>query len=394
MQESASFSHATNLSDEQAAALEKELEQQPDDVESRIQLLKKYHLGSDAQRTLRLKHILWIIEYQPQHAIAGTAYTGFLRADEHFQQGKALWLRQLETHKDNVAILSHAARFFVMHEEKLAERCLLKAVELEPANADLKSQLAHFYSLWGGKAAQILTEQNQETGDFAQKEVHFHHLSRMPVVAFEAGKFDKAKDAAEELLKLAEGHRDSSHYINAINGAHTILGRVALQAGDAAGAIAHLKQSAHANLSASCGQPPELNLDLARDLLNAGEQESVLAYLDQHEQQCGYGNEAAFELRYESEHGKLDRDNQEAFKAFLEAFFARQLNALKVLDSATRRQHLESLLEVQRHSFDLLSEEIETEKGMSHVNHERIALLEHQLELCKTHLQQLESLAT
>src|SRR6185437_9186247 len=78
-------------------------------------------------------------------------------------------------------------------------------------------------------------------------------------------------------------------------------------------------------------------LDLAKELLAAGQNDSVLAYLDEMELLCGPCNQWAFELRYEAEHGQSRRDaNRDEYDS---AFLDRQFKVLSS-NEAIRRKHL------------------------------------------------------
>ncbi len=89
----------------------------------------------------------------------------------------------------------------------------------------------------------------------------------------------EAESLARELVALAEAHVDTWNYGNAIHHGHRVLGHVALERGDAAGAGRELVSSANTPGS------PQLNsfgpnMSLAKALLERGEREPVLQYFE------------------------------------------------------------------------------------------------------------------
>lgn len=93
-----------------------------------------------------------------------------------------------------------------------------------------------------------------------------------------AGQFTKAVAYGLEFLSLAESHRDSWAYGNALHEGHQLLGLLALSDGDTARATKELL------LSAVTPGSPQLRtfgprMDLAKKLLEAGRKDEVLEYL-------------------------------------------------------------------------------------------------------------------
>lgn len=92
-----------------------------------------------------------------------------------------------------------------------------------------------------------------------------------------AGATAAARRLGEELLRVATDDPDYWDYGNAVFKAHTVLGRVALREGDVARAKHHLLQAGRSPGS------PQLdsfgpNMTLAKELLEAGERDSVLEF--------------------------------------------------------------------------------------------------------------------
>lgn len=108
----------------------------------------------------------------------------------------------------------------------------------------------------------------------------FHQLSKLLRTELDAENHDRAQALAQEYLTLAETRTDDWNYGNAIHHAHTALGRIALRQNDVATAKMHLLAA-----GATPGSPQLRSFgptfSLAAPLLQRGETEAVLRYLDQ-----------------------------------------------------------------------------------------------------------------
>jgi hypothetical protein len=51
-----------------------------------------------------------------------------------YEQAKKLWLNQIDQRKDDVRVLTHAAKFFQLSDKALAINCLKQATQLAPDN--------------------------------------------------------------------------------------------------------------------------------------------------------------------------------------------------------------------------------------------------------------------
>lgn len=108
----------------------------------------------------------------------------------------------------------------------------------------------------------------------------FYALADLAKAAFDAGEPNKAEDYARELLSVAPEYEKDWNYGNAVFFGNMIVGRVALQRDN----NIYLAKS---SLLASGQTPgsPQLNsfgpnMSLAKDLLTAGERDSVLQFFD------------------------------------------------------------------------------------------------------------------
>lgn len=97
--------------------------------------------------------------------------------------------------------------------------------------------------------------------------------------AFDAEQLIMAKQLALEFLELAASNQDSWNYGNAIHHANLVLGSIALKSGHVEKAKEHLM---HAGRTPGSPQLDSFgpNMRLAKSLLEIGEREVVLRYLE------------------------------------------------------------------------------------------------------------------
>ena len=269
-----------------AAELESLVARTPDDLSARTKLLGYYSnqrfTSGEAQENHR-KHVLWIIRNHPEADIAGLPYCGIHAGmdREGYTEGKKIWVEQTQTHAQNAVILGHAATFVFIDDKDLAEKLLLQAREIEPANPYWPDQLGRLYSLQSGKDAAgkaFLEYEKAQAADPVEMS-RFYRLDALAKSAFNAENTGKATQYATESLKAANLHPTDWNHGNAIHHGNNVLGRVALKKGDIKLATEYLLKA-----GASPGSPQldsfGPSMRLAQDLLEKGETESVLQYLE------------------------------------------------------------------------------------------------------------------
>jgi tetratricopeptide (TPR) repeat protein len=246
-----------------------------------------YYFGSrfksaEAKQAGR-EHVLWVIKNRPEAEIAGLPYCQIdaIIDPDGYRQAKQLWLDQAKAKSDSAAILGHAANFFIIHDKSLAEDLFKQAQKLEPDDPRWPEQLGHFYALQKGKdaAAKSLAELEKAQSTDPSAESKLYRLAYLAKSAFNAGQTEKASQYAKELLESGTNDRQDWNYGNAIHHGNTILGRLALRNGNAKQADEYLLKAGKTPGS------PQLNsfgpnMALAKDLLEAGEKESILEYFD------------------------------------------------------------------------------------------------------------------
>lgn len=147
------------LTTEQATALEEQLKTSPEDLAARARLLGYYftiaknQIGVPATIAARRRHILWLIEHHPESEITGLSestldVSGHDLADkEGFEQARALWLKEMDLHKDSADVMINAAMFFKLPDKALAVQAAERAHEIEPANPERTALLSFTYAM-------------------------------------------------------------------------------------------------------------------------------------------------------------------------------------------------------------------------------------------------------
>jgi tetratricopeptide (TPR) repeat protein len=350
------------LTDEEAEQLEREIANETSanpqhaflaQLDHRIMLLGKYSSyrfmpGKEKQLELYLEHAVWVVENAPEHPIAGSPFISFTNSIAEHKQGyeriKSIWLRQIDRSPNNVALLKNAAAFFIHDDKAVAERCLTKGVTLRPNDIKLRHRISHFYSLWDEHEQQALEHLEKALELSRNDRERLHHLSDLPERAFAADDYKKATKFADRALSLVARLRANDQFDDfgdVINHSHTTLGRVALKRGDIKSARFHLALSA-VGIASPCNNSFGPASELAAEMVEAGENVSVLQYLDECERLCGPDKRGFFELRFRIEHPSLTvKDNRDQFE---EAFLKRQIDALSSWSPADREKHLASAI--------------------------------------------------
>jgi len=124
------------------------------------------------------------------------------------------------------------------------------------------------------------TLKNMELALPTDPKKRFRALGQIAKAAYDAGYYDKARGFSRELLSLAPNYRDDWYYGQAVATANIVLGRVALKCGgDIAMAESYLRAS-EATLTTPFLKIEGPNMSLAKDLLEAGDREPVLEFLE------------------------------------------------------------------------------------------------------------------
>jgi len=281
----------SNLTEEEVQKLEEQIKSDPNNLFVRAKLIGFYshhQFDSDAARKEYVRHAIWLIANHPDIPAAGTPAIEMdpVIDPDGYQEAKRLWLKHVETHDTNTAIIGNAASFFLISDSNLAEQLLKKAQTLEPKNPKWPQQLAHLYRLEfnrqtadsNSNPAIKALEQMEKSLQLSSSEVEkFYMLADLAKNAFDAGDANKAQSYARELIALAPKYSRDWNYGNAIHYGNIVLGRIALRAGNLDAAKKYLLEAGKTPGS------PQLNsfgpnMTLANELLEKGEKDVVLQY--------------------------------------------------------------------------------------------------------------------
>jgi hypothetical protein len=96
---------------DQAARLESQLRQFPDDANARSQLIRLYF--RDPQKTsVRVQHILWFVAHQPDAPVLDEPSATVNGRGESYDYLKRAWLSKIDEPWATASTLSKAANFF------------------------------------------------------------------------------------------------------------------------------------------------------------------------------------------------------------------------------------------------------------------------------------------
>jgi len=279
----------SRLTAEEVESLEKQLEKNPHDITSRTKLLG-YYFGKQFQnqsaREAKRKHVLWFIMNSPESEVLATPY-GELDAfldKEAYSQGKKTWIDQVKRKPANLKLLENSANFFLLHDRELAIESLQTARFLDMDNPKWPSKLGHLYSL-GMIRKSLKDKTNAAEKALEQYEIAYKLstdsgrdvlLQSLAKAALAANKPQKAKEYAENILSQ---NSPGWNYGNNIHHGNIILGRIALTLDDLEEAKKRLIKAGETPGS------PQLNsfgpnMTLAKELLQKGEKDVVLKYLE------------------------------------------------------------------------------------------------------------------
>ena len=285
----------TRLTDAEAAEMERQSAANPEDLDLRTRLLGNYsrrrHVD-EAIKSLRNAHILWLIANRPRSHLAASPYTDMHPAIEAdaYAAAKDLWLEQTERSPNDVSVLDGAARFMLQNDRETADALYARAQALEPDNP-YWPQHRGFLALLGNSH---LPEPQQR--ERAQTALEFYrqalamelpeplHVFREPLLqygakaAFAAQAFEEARQYAEELLAYGASQPERNAG-DALHHGSLLLGRLAFRSGDMESAKIFLLTAGEVAGSPVLGSFGP-NMLLAKELLEAGEKETVLAYFD------------------------------------------------------------------------------------------------------------------
>jgi hypothetical protein len=138
------FEAARDLTQEQADVLEQRVALNPEDLDTRGQLVTYYQTSSKVAWEKKVpglrRHALWLIEHHPEHDIQAPALS--LRFDpDGFAAAKKLWDLHLARPNASSFLVYRAASFFAPHDKPYAEQLILRGMAMDPDSAALQARM-------------------------------------------------------------------------------------------------------------------------------------------------------------------------------------------------------------------------------------------------------------
>jgi len=270
-----------NLAKSEVDKLEADIRKTPEDIDKRLKLIGYYDWnGRSSLDRLRLRaHVLWMVENHPEHPAVAEPSLRDLRDDpEGTAQMTELWYKNAATCDASPAVLRSAEKFFFGKDPAEAERLIYCLSEKEPNNSQWGNELAQLYRM-SGVPGQVFPNPADRALYAYNRVLELLHgpaerealAGDMAGAAFKIGDFD----GAAALAKIYLQSRDR----NATQKANTILGRAALRSGNMSASKQYLLDSSGPAAARDIATYGPM-MALARELLEKGERDTVLQYLE------------------------------------------------------------------------------------------------------------------
>ncbi len=274
---------------ESFAELEMLLEQKPDDIDSRMVLIRNYRsqLGSpDNQRRWNV-HVMWMIENYPNEPFLGGNHINFSNWPADYEAAKALWLDAVSKCPDDVTVLRNAVTFLFVRDRAIAETIVRKGMAIAPGAIEWHVALALARRMDWHEESSPKKRIELARESLAEYRIAFDAenssqksdllLVEIMKASCRAGEFDAAASIAKVIL--SKGGSDSMSQKHAWHFAHIAVGHLALSRNDVVGAVFNLRQASGTGASFAAGELFGPDLTLADALLGLNEYEAVDEYL-------------------------------------------------------------------------------------------------------------------
>jgi hypothetical protein len=288
------------LDDVGRVELERQIAEQPDNLELRIK-----HLGFLFARELpRGGEVLWLVTHHPDVDLSGFSVFPQEEDPERYDQIRSTWRNLLEGSPENSVYREQAARFATHDDPSYVEELYRQGMALEPRESKWPERLGDALMRRSRNAADAATSMSvaREAVDQFERAYELEpwdfrrHGLQMDIAraSVAARLLDRASTAAAVVLRDASEFERTWQYGNSVHWGHIVLGKVALLKADVDTASTELVLAGHTPGS------PQLNsygpdLELAQGLMDLGRTEAVRDYLTQ----C--------KRFWDLDHGALDR---------------------------------------------------------------------------------------
>jgi len=144
---------------QEMANLESRVLQNPEDIDARVQILQFYldtappaAYENPGRRSVRLQHILYLVERHPEAASSASKAAYVYRANGPYanvgdhEAVRDQWLAAVQGHPKNNAVTLNAVRFLLVEDPSDAEQVLRRAVDSDPENREIAANLGFQYA--------------------------------------------------------------------------------------------------------------------------------------------------------------------------------------------------------------------------------------------------------
>jgi hypothetical protein len=340
---------ATRLTAEQIADLEQQVKVNSDDAQLRVSLLG----ALDEQPDKAFPHLMWFIENRPEHPIlsSGFALNVIARNPNRAEDAKNAFRKQMASRGANATLCIIAAELFWYDDRPFAAEMARAAVQLKPNDKRIRHAAAYTLRHCPGCTEEASSNKRVAIELETDPYLKWHEMIDLPEFAIAAGELQIAKECADQVLELLSIYRSRGDYGDAINRAHTALGRIALRNGDIESARYHLGQSCIDIASAvNCSFGPELHL--VEDFINFGYPQYVFDYLDAHEKLAGPDDDEAFDLRLKALTGQSKETIGEL--EWTRRYCERQLQCFRMWNYDAKQQHISDCIQSAERNLQFL----------------------------------------
>jgi hypothetical protein len=143
-QQTKQFEAARDLTQEQADALEERIAANPDDFDTRRQLVTYYRTSLKVAWDRKVpglrRHALWLIEHHPEHEVVAPALSPQYDP-EGFAAAKRLWQAHLAKPNAGPYLVLRAVDFFAPYDKPYAEQLILRGMAMDPDSAALTARM-------------------------------------------------------------------------------------------------------------------------------------------------------------------------------------------------------------------------------------------------------------
>ena len=163
-------------SPQEIANLESRVLQSPEDIDARVELLQIYAdtapppaYDNPARRSVRLQHILYLVERHPETAASASKAAYVYRSNGPYANAgdhdavRSQWLAAVQAHPTDKGVVMNAVKFLNVEDPEDAEEALRRAIAADLADREIAANLGFQYALEIlGKAPEIASHATAE----------------------------------------------------------------------------------------------------------------------------------------------------------------------------------------------------------------------------------------